>query len=174
MAKVSLSKIIPIKKMDDVVVDINGEQVVIKQYLPVDEKVALVERVLNASIDETNYFSYAKLNVYSQIEIVKAYTNISFTEKQLEDIPKLFDLLIINGIIKIVKDNIPYAEYINIHDMIYDDADRLGKHLNSFLGVMKVVQQDYDLTKMNVDNLMNTLGDKESVGLVKDILDKIG
>lgn len=174
MAKVSLSKITPIKKVDDVVINIGDEQITVKQYLPVDEKVALTERVLNAAIDETNYFSYARLNVYSKIEIIKAYTNINFTDKQLEDAPKLFDLLQLNGIIQTVLNAIPENEYHFIQDMIYDDADRLGKHLNSFLGVMKVVQQDYDLTQMNVDNLMNTLGDKESVGLVKDILDKIG
>jgi len=81
MAKVSLNKIIPIKKVDDITIDINGEKVIVKQYLSVDEKVALVERVLNASIDETNYFSNAKLKVYSKIEILKAYTNINFTDK---------------------------------------------------------------------------------------------
>ena len=174
MAKVSLNKITPIKKVDDITIDINGEKVIIKQYLSVDEKVALVERVLNASIDETNYFSNAKLKVYSKIEILQAYTNINFTDKQLEEITKLYDLLEINNIFDTVINNIPVKEYENIINMINDDADRLSKHLNSFVGMVKTIQQDYDATQLNVDKLMQTLGDKESVGLVKDILENIG
>jgi len=92
----------------------------------------------------------------------------------LEEIPKLYDLLEINNIFDTIINNIPVKEYENIINMINDDADRLSKHLNSFVGMVKTIQQDYDATQLNVDKLMQTLGDKESVGLVKDILENIG
>lgn len=157
MAKVSLSKITPIKKVNDVVINIGDEQITVKQYLPVDEKVALVERVLNAAIDETNYFSCARLNVYSKIEIIKAYTNINFTDKQLEDAPKLFDLLQLNGIIQTVLNAIPENEYHFLQDMIYDDADRLGKHLNSFVGMIKLINQNQIDTEDNINSMLENL-----------------
>lgn len=157
MAKVSLSKITPIKKVNDVVINIGDEQITVKQYLPVDEKVTLVERVLNAAIDETNYFSCARLNVYSKIEIIKAYTNINFTDKQLEDAPKLFDLLQLNGIIQTVLNAIPENEYHFLQDMIYDDADRLSKHLNSFVGMIKLISQNQIDTEDNINSMLENL-----------------
>jgi hypothetical protein len=40
--------------------------------------------------------------------------------------------------------------------------------------MMKTVTNDYDATKLNVEEIMKTLDQPEKVGLVKDILDKIG
>ena len=47
-------------------------------------------------------------------------------------------------------------------------------YLNSFAGMIKNITANYDATKMNVEDIMNTLGDPNQIGLVKDILDKIG
>lgn len=174
MAKVSLSKITPIKKVNDVVINIGDEQITVKQYLPIDEKVALAERVLNAAIDETNYFSCARLNVYSKIEIIKAYTNINFTDRQLEDAPKLFDLLQLNGIIQTVLNAIPENEYHFIQDMIYDDADRLGKHLNSFVGMMKMIGNNEIASQIDIDNMISDLQTISENSTLKQVIDKIG
>jgi hypothetical protein len=40
-----------------------------------------------------------------------AYTNINFTEKQKEDITKLYDLIISSGLYAVVIDVIPASEY---------------------------------------------------------------
>lgn len=174
MAKVSLIKITPIKSGEIKEVEINGEKVQVRQYLPTAEKIALTERVLAGAFDESNRYSMFRLNILMEIEIIKAYTNFNITEKQMENIPNLYDLLVLNDIIKQVNENIPEEELIELRNKIYDEADNLEKYLNSLIGLMKTITTDYDATKINVDELTNKLDNPEALKTVKEILDKIG
>lgn len=174
MAKVSLQKITPIKSGEIKEVEINGEKVQVRQYLPTKEKIALTERVLSGAFDESNRYSMFRLNLLTEIEIIKTYTNFNITAKQMEDIPGLYDLLVLNNIIKQVNENIPDEEIIELRDKIYDEADNLEHYLNSLMGVMKTITTDYSNTEMNVDALSEKLNNPEALKIVKEILDKIG
>ena len=174
MAKVSLKVITPIKKVDPKVINIGEQEVEVIQYLPVNDKLALVERVLNLTIDDTGFLNPVRLEVYAILEIVKTYTNISITDKMMENAPSTYDLLMINEVLDHVIAAIPEDEYDAIFDAIEDCAEHTIKYLNSFVGMMKTVTNDYDVTKMNVDEIMKTLDQPDKIGLVKDILDKIG
>lgn len=174
MAKVSLTKVTPLKAGEIKEVNIQDEIVQVRQYLPVDEKIALTERVLTRAFDETNYYSIYRLTLYTEIEIIKTYTNFNFTEKQLENIPKLYDLLVLNNIIKIIEDNIPEKELIGLKEKINNEAEHLEKYLNSFAGVMKTITTDYSNTQINVEKIVDDLKNTEGLSTIKDILDKIG
>ena len=174
MAKVSLKAVTPIKKVDPQIIKIGEQEVEVIQYLPVNDKLALVERVLNLTIDDTGFLNPVRLEVYAILEIVKTYTNISITDKMMENAPGTYDLLMINGVLDHVIAAIPEDEYDAIFDAIEDCAEHTVKYLNSFVGMMKTVTNDYDATKMNVDEIMKTLDQPDKIGLVKDILDKIG
>lgn len=174
MAKVSLIKITPIKSGEIKEVEINGEKVQVRQYLPTAEKIALTERVLAGAFDESNRYSMFRLNILMEIEIIKTYTNFNITEKQMENIPNLYDLLILNNIIKQVNENIPDEELIELRDKIYDEADNLEHYLNSLMGIMKTITQDYENTKLDVDETMAKLDNPNALKTVKEILDKIG
>lgn len=174
MAKVSLNSITPIKKIDSVKIKIGEQEVEVLQYLPINDKLALAERVLNMTLDDTGFLNPVRLEVYTYLEIIRTYTNISITDKMMENAPKTYDLLEMNNILVEVVNAIPEEEYNALIGMIEDSAEHTVKYLTSFVGMMKTVSQDYDATKMNVDEIMNTLDNPEKIGLVKDILDKIG
>lgn len=174
MAKVSLNSITPIKKVDSVKIKIGEQEVEVLQYLPINDKLALAERVLNMTLDDTGFLNPVRLEVYTYLEIIRTYTNISITDKMMENAPKTYDLLEMNNILVEVVNAIPEEEYNALIGMIEDSAEHTVKYLTSFVGMMKTVSQDYDATKMNVDEIMNTLDNPEKIGLVKDILDKIG
>lgn len=174
MAKVSLNSITPIKKVDSVKIKIGEQEVEVLQYLPINDKLALAERVLNMTLDDTGFLNPVRLEVYTYLEIIRTYTNISITDKMMENAPKTYDLLEMNNILVSIVNAIPEEEYNALIGMIEDSAEHTVKYLTSFVGMMKTVSQDYDATKMNVDEIMNTLDNPEKIGLVKDILDKIG
>lgn len=174
MAKVSLKAITPVKKVDPQIIKIGEQEVEVIQYLPINDKLALVERVLNLTIDDTGFLNPVRLEVYAILEIVKTYTNISITDKMMENAPSTYDLLMINEVLDHVIAAIPEDEYDAIFDAIEDCAEYTVKYLNSFVGMMKTVTNDYDATKMNVEEIMKTLDQPDKIGLVKDILDKIG
>ena len=174
MAKVSLNSITPIKKIDSVKIKIGEQEIEVLQYLPINDKLALAERVLNMTLDDTGFLNPVRLEVYTYLEIIRTYTNISITDKMMENAPKTYDLLEMNNILVSIANAIPEEEYNALIGMIEDSAEHTVKYLTSFVGMIKTVSQDYDATKMNVDEIMNTLDSPEKIGLVKDILDKIG
>ena len=174
MAKVSLKAVAPIKKVDPHMIKIGEQEVEVIQYLPVNDKLALVERVLNLTVDDTGFLNPVRLEVYAILEIVKTYTNISITDKMMDDAPKTYDVLMINGVLDSIIAAIPEDEYDAIFDAIEDCAEHTVKYLNSFVGMMKTVTNNYDATKMNIEEIMATLDQPDKIGLVKDILDKIG
>ena len=71
MAKVSLKAVTPIKKVDPQIIKIGEQEVEVIQYLPVNDKLALVERVLNLTIDDTGFLNPVRLEVYAILEKVR-------------------------------------------------------------------------------------------------------
>lgn len=174
MAKVSFNKITPIKNLEAKIVNIGDNEVVIEQYLGIAEKAALIERVLNVVIDDTGFLNPIRLDTMFNIELIKTYTNISITDKMMENPAKVYDLLVLNGILGTVLANIPEEEYEDLFAACSECAEHVIAHMNSFAGMMKTVTENYGTTKMNTEELIQTLGDPKQIGLVKDILDKIG
>ena len=142
--------------------------------MPIQDKLAMIERILNFTIDNTGFLNPVRLEIFTVLEIISTYTNINITDKMMENAPKTYDSLMINGVIDAIIEAIPEDEYNAVFDAIEDCAEHTVSYLNSFAGMMKTVTENYDATKMNVEEIMNTLDDPDKVGLVKDILEKIG
>lgn len=174
MAKISFNKLTPIKSVESTIITIGENEITVERYLPMADKAAFVERVLNAVIDDTGFINPMRLDVIFHIELIKTYTNISITDKMMENAAKTYDTLIMNGVLDAVIAAIPDEEYNELFDAIVDSGEHVIKYLNSFTGMMKTITADYNAAQMNVDKLMSDLGDPEKVGLVKDILDKLG
>ena len=174
MAKISFNKLTPIKSVDPTVVTIGENEITVERYLPMADKADFVERVLNAVIDDTGFINPMRLDVMFHIELIKTYTNISITDKMMENPSKVYDLLMLNHILGAVLEVIPEEEYEDLMNDVGECAKHTVDYLNSFAGMIKNVVANYDATKMNVEEIMKTLDDPEKIGLVKDVLDKIG
>lgn len=175
MAKVSLSKITPIKSLDKKIIELNGEKIEILQYLGAAEKAAYCERVISAALDpETQYISRSRLAVYGALELIKAYTNINITEKMMEDAPKTYDALVLNQVLQAVETAIPAEEYKAIQGKLLEDADHFEAYLHSIFGILKAVQGDYSAAEMDTQKIMDQFKNPEQYKLLTDILEKIG
>lgn len=174
MAKISFNKLTPIKSIDPAIITIGENEITVERYLPMADKAAFVERVLNAVIDDTGFINPMRLDVMFHIELIKTYTNISITDKMMENPSKVYDLLALNHVLSSVLEAIPEEEYEDLMNDVGECAKHTVDYLNSFAGMIKNIVTNYDTTKMNVEEIMQTLDDPEKIGLVKDILDKIG
>lgn len=174
MAKISFNKLTPIKSIDPTIITIGENEITVERYLPMADKAAFVERVLNAVIDDTGFINPMRLDVMFHIELIKTYTNISITDKMMENPSKVYDLLALNHVLSSVLEAIPEEEYEDLMNDVGECAKHTVDYLNSFAGMIKNIVANYDTTKMNVEEIMQTLDDPEKIGLVKDILDKIG
>lgn len=174
MAKIGFTKLSLKRKNEVKTITINNNQIEIKQYLPVNEKLDLIARVINGAHDQNNFPNPIKIEVIGTLEMIMAYTNISFTEKQKEDIPKLYDLLEENGVIKDIISQIPEDEYNFIIDGINKTVDAVYTYNNSVLGILESISQDYSNLNFDIQKLQNDIANPENLKLVKEVLTKLG
>jgi hypothetical protein len=106
--------------------------------------------------------------------MINAYTNISFTEKQLEDTPKLYDAIRLNDVWAAVADAIPEVERDYIWNNILTLAKEITAYNNSVLGILKAVSNDRDQLNFDVSEIMSTLSDPDQFTLLKSMVDKTG
>lgn len=175
MAKVPFTKLKCKINENEIPVQIGEETIAVKQYLPIQEKLALIGRVVELAHEQDNNFSNpVKAGVYRDLEIIFAYTNISFTDKQKEDLPKLYDMLYSSGIIKTVIDNIPEDEYLEIVCGIKDSVEAIYQYQNSVLGILDTINADYSALNFDASEIQKKISDPNNLELVRNVLTKLG
>lgn len=174
MAKIPFSKLSLKKKEDITIIPIGEFNIEVKQYLPVNEKLDLIARVINGAHDENNFPNPIKIEVIGAIEIIMAYTNISFTDKQKEDISKLYDILESNGIIDLISQAIPKTEYEYLINGIDETIKAVYAYQNSVLGILDNVSQDYSNLDLDATAIQKKIADPNTMSLLKDVLTKMG
>ena len=175
MAKIAFSKLGLKKKNDIVKVQlIDNIEVDVLQYLPINDKLNLIAAVLNGSVDQNNFANPIKIEVIGAIEIIKAYSNLNFTEKQLEDPAKLFDLLEQNKIIDKIIAAIPTTEYEFLINGIDSTIKAFYEYKNSIYGILDTVGEDYSSLDFDAQKIQQEIGNPENLELLKDVLTKLG
>lgn len=169
MAKLAFTKISKVKSLPTQSYSFGGETIEVEQYLPLNDKITLIENVIELAGDEVGFFNIVKLEAYYRIYMIKNYTNITFTEKQMEDITKLYDLIELNGVWKAVESMIPEKERTYIWNNILELAQRITDYNNSVLGILKTIQTSSVATEDNIMNLLNQLQENENFKLVKEL-----
>lgn len=177
MAKISYTKLgINKEELNKIqTVEYNGQTIEVKQYLPVSEKSELITRVLNNSVDENNgYYNLLKMDMYLALEIVYAYSNISFTEKQKEDPMKLYDMLNASKVLNLIIGLVPEGEFYYLNKTTHEMANNIVAYRNSAMGIMEQITTDYSNLNLDATNIQNKLSDPNNMALLKDVLTKLG
>ena len=175
MAKVPFSKLKCKINEDSIPLQIGEETIAVKQYLPIQEKLELISKVvMQAHEQDENYSNPVKAGAYRDLEVIFAYTNITFTDKQKEDLPKLYDMLYSSGIITEVLKNIPEDEYMEIMFGVRDSIEAIYKYQNSALGILDNIKSDYSNLEYDANAIKESLGNPENLSFLKDVLTKLG
>lgn len=175
MAKISFTKLGLKVKSETKTIQIEGNDIEVKQYLGIQEKLNLIGRVVSLAVDQSNNFiNPVQVEAIGAIEIVDAYTNIGFTEKQKDDIPKLYDTLETNDVITAVFAAIPKAELDFVLEGIDDTVAAIYQYHQSALGIIETISTDYKDLNLDSQNIEQNLSNPENLSLVKDILTKLG
>ena len=174
MAKLAFSKLNLKKNTEKKTLVFNDQEIEIEQYLPIEDRIKMVEDIVNRSVDDNGYYNPIRLKIFTVLGIVMTYTNISFTEKQKEDGFKLFDLIVGNGLWEVIENNIPKAEIDDTNFAIKDLIESVYKFKNSAAGMVKSLATDYDNTSFDLDKISEQISDPQALGLVKELLNKMG
>lgn len=113
MAKVSYANLKLKTNTNVKTFDFEGTEIEVLQYLPIEDKYALISLTLQNS-KEDNIYNELKLDMYFHLYLVYLYTNLSFTDKQRENENKIYDTLKSNGFIDKMLENLPEGEYSDL------------------------------------------------------------
>ena len=174
MAKVSFTKLGLKKKEEIKNITINDQVIEVKQYLPISDKINIITNVIENSADDNNFANPVKVEVFANLEIMYAYTNISFTDKQKENPTKLYDLLEENGIIAEVIAAIPENEYALLLGWIDETIEAFYTYRNSVMGIMEQISTDYSNLSLDATEIQQKLADPQNLELLKNVMTKLG
>ena len=175
MAKVPFTKLKCKINDNSIPVQIGEETIAVKQYLPIQEKLELISNVVMAAHEQDeNYSNPVKANAYRDLEVIFAYTNISFTDKQKEDLPKLYDMLASTEVLQQIIKAIPEQEYAEICCGVWNSIEAIYKYQNSVLGVLDTIKADYSGLEYDANAIKESLSNPDNLSLLKDVLTKLG
>lgn len=179
MAKIPFSKLdLKVNCEESVITRLNskGEEVTyqVKNYLPMKEKLELVSRIINQSTDDNGFYNPMKVKLYTVLEITYAYTNMTFTPKQKEDVFKLFDLLVSSGIYDDIIANINQGDLQELQAGIFDTIKNIYDYRNSVMGILENVSADYSNLNLDATEIQAKLADPNNMELLKSVLTKLG
>ena len=174
MSRVPFTKL-GLKKIEDTkTISICDQDVEVKQYLPINDKINIITNVIENSADDNNFANPVKVEVFANLEIMYAYTNISFTDKQKENPTKLYDLLEENGIIAEVIAAIPENEYALLLGWIDETIEAFYTYRNSVMGIMEQISEDYSNLSLDATEIQQKLADPQNLELLKNVMTKLG
>ena len=174
MAKLAFSKL-GLKTNNEIVnIHFNDQIIEVKQYISVNDKLKLISEVINNTIDEHNFCNPVKVKVYLALGILDYYTNINFTEKQKEDPAKLYDLIINSDLWKNILNNLNKEEYNELLNYCDKAIESYYKYYNSVFGILESINKDYQNLNLDATEIQKALSDPENMGLLRDILTKLG
>jgi hypothetical protein len=156
------------------VVNVNGTNVTVKQYLSYQEKLKLISNIINLLTvnSTTDFLDPVSLDLYMTLEIVEGYTDIKYPEE--ESLGDIYDFLIKNGILKKIMNEIPQEEINFISSSVIKMLEENYKFENSFKGVIKYFIRETEGMAEKTQELQKKLANTENLELVKNIVDKLG
>ena len=176
MAKVSFSKLGLSKNTEINNFEYNGQNIEVKQYLPINDKATLVAQILNYTLNngENRFANPLQIEVMTLLGVIERYTNISFTEKQKEDPAKLYDLITSSGLWKNILDNINIEDYTALLNYCDEAIESYYNYHNSVFGILDSINTDYNNMNLDATEIQKKLADQENMGLLREVLSKLG
>ena len=176
MAKVSFSKLGLSKNTNTNIVEYNGQNIEVKQYLPINDKAALTATILNYTLNngENRFPNPLQIEVFTLLQVIEKYTNITFTDKQKEDPAKLYDLIVSSGFWGVIAEALNVEDYNVLLNYIDESIKAYYNYYNSVFGILDSMNRDYNNMSLDASEIQKTLADPENMALLKDVLAKLG
>jgi hypothetical protein len=176
MAKVAFSKL-GIKENKDVnTIVFNDIEIEIKKYLSIEDKLNMISAAINNAMDENGDINSVVLEAHFNLQVVFYYTNLTFTDKQKENLVKLYDLLKGSGLMDAVIDAIGLdnEEYYDSYRGCKSTVNEIITKRQSARGIMEDIVANYGNVSFDTAEMQKNLSDPNNLTLLKNIMDKLG
>lgn len=155
---------------------INEELILpVRQYLPIKEKVAFIQSVVNGALDEnTGCFSPIRVEVFFSLAICRWYAGIVFDSDDLKDIEKVYDTLETNGVINKIIQAMNDEEYDFMKSLVQETIDDIARYNSSAAGIIRMMSVDAGGLGDQVNDILEKIKNKEGIETLDVIKNVVG
>lgn len=122
-------------------IKLNSLQVKVLQYLPISDKIDIIQIALQKS-EEAGIYNELLLDMYFHLHIIFCYTDLEFSDEDLEDLMALYDRLESNGFVDKIIDAMDEREYNNLQEYLEIMKEEKLKYKNTAAAVLSGIVQD--------------------------------
>lgn len=169
MAKIPFSKLGLKTNANIGVISWDEYNIEVNRYLPFKAKTELVSNIINYSVDENGFYNPLKVKLYMVLEIVYAYTNLTFTPKMKEDPFKLYDAIVSSGLFDQIVREIDPSDWAAIQQDVWDTIKNIYDYRNSALGILETISTDYGNLKLEANEITDKLLSPDSLTTLKQL-----
>jgi hypothetical protein len=125
------------------VITFKDKEIKVLKYLPSIEKYNLLNTTLLQSIDDTVIINEYKLDMFFNINLAIAYTNIVFSkEEQDMELSDLYDKFKTSGLLDMIIDAIPDDEYATLYSSLVSNKEEYVSERKSVsYGIANAIEQ---------------------------------
>ena len=121
--------------------EFGGQKIEVLNYLPIEDKYDLVMITLQKA-EQDGVYNPLLLDLYFHLHLVYMYTNLSFTDKQKENEPKIYDTLTSNGFFDKFFEVLDEVEYDELMNYIEELQNMTLHYKNTAGAVLQSIIQD--------------------------------
>ena len=151
---------------------INGQKVEVKQYLPIEDKINLIQIILQQGTVD-GMFDEGMLEALFYVYTIMYYTDLEFTDEQKQNPLNIYDILITNNTLDAILAAIPKDEFVDLMEYFEKQKELNLKYQTSFVYIINsFLNKVNDLTKNLNDKDVEAIIEKIKSTLTESALDK--
>lgn len=152
-------------------ISINNEVVKIKQYLPTNRKIMILEMIKQECLN-TEIIDQAKLDALLNALIILHYTDIEIEDLEIEKLIQLYDYFEVNGYMTLIINAIPKVEYSALIGYLEETVNDYNKFKVSLLGTIEGIMSIAPALMERISEISKDI-DIDSLSIVKDIYNNL-
>ena len=176
MAKIAFSKLGAKTNQRVNTVTFNNCEIEVKEYLEMEEKLDMISDIVNGCIEENiHFYNPGKVEVYEVLYVIERYTNITFTEKQKENLPKLYDSIVSSGLAKNIISAISDEELNTIAELLKSSLNNIYSYRNSIAGILEQFNLNQDELNLDIEEVVSKItNNPEAITLLRNLNASLG
>ena len=131
----------------------NDNIISVKTYLPVEDKITLIQLVAQQAIED-GIFMPMKVDMYMGMYMIFFYSDLEFTDEEKENVPQLFDEILNSGLYEAIIYSIPSEECKLLYTNLDKYIEKVERHSSSNAYLINRLLEQLPTTMDEVNEVM--------------------
>ncbi len=164
---------LPEGKKSPVTVKVNDAiSLEVRMYLPIAEKIALLNYVVDHALDENSgRFSPVRVELFYALAVAHWYADIVFEDDVLA--LDAYDRLECSGVLNRIIGAIPESEYKFMSDLVDTTTKDIADYNSSFAGILQLANSEAGGLSNQIDEILKKVNSREGLEFLSEMKNNV-